>query len=253
MSLIKKYKERKNKKFIKKFKRTMRLNKTTLAEYTLHYKKKYYRIAILLVIAILLNINSVVVAGEYIQDYNHATEKYNQQLASAREKFEPTKKGIVGISGVNKTIVFSNMATNVLSGANKFMFVSYDTDKDIYKLSISCESNSMWPNMDCKDTVLAVGVDDPTELAEGDIVVYRKVPAIEGKSNYIVHRIVDVGFNDDGDIIYRTMGDNNAFADTQYVRFKDIEMKVIEIVYGEERNNGGKWYGNIKAKATSQS
>lgn len=81
-------------------------------------------------------------------------------------------------------------------------------------------SGSMKPNIDIGDIVI---VKEEKNLQIGDVISYRKGQSV------ITHRIVDIT-EDDGEIKYKTKGDNNNTEDSENVLNKNIEGKVIKVI-----------------------
>ena len=81
-------------------------------------------------------------------------------------------------------------------------------------------SGSMMPKLQIGDIVI-VKEADSSNLKQGDIISFR-----EGQ-NIITHRIIEAQ-NDNGQILYKTKGDNNNSEDEQMVSLALIEGKVIK-------------------------
>ena len=83
-------------------------------------------------------------------------------------------------------------------------------------------SGSMEPNINIGDLVVVQKTKG--ELKEGDIISYIKGHSV------ITHRISQRTENEEGEIIYKTKGDNNNTEDSEEIRKEEIEGKVIKII-----------------------
>jgi signal peptidase I len=63
------------------------------------------------------------------------------------------------------------------------------------------------------------------DIVVGDIAVYNDPDGI-----YIVHRIVEMGYDETG-VYYMTKGDNNPNIDPYLIRYNNLEGVVIAIIY----------------------
>lgn len=83
-------------------------------------------------------------------------------------------------------------------------------------------SGSMEPNINIGDIVITK--DKEKDLQIGDIISYRKGHSV------ITHRITQINKNENGDITYKTKGDNNNTEDSEEIANEDIEGKVVKII-----------------------
>lgn len=81
-------------------------------------------------------------------------------------------------------------------------------------------SGSMEPNIEIGDIVVKA----EENLDIGDVISYRKGQSV------ITHRITQINKNENGEIEYRTQGDNNNVEDEESIKPSNIEGKVIKIV-----------------------
>ena len=82
-------------------------------------------------------------------------------------------------------------------------------------------SGSMEPNIEIGDIVVVKAEEN---LDIGDVISYRKGQSV------ITHRITQINKNENGEIEYRTQGDNNNVEDEEPIKPSNIEGKVIKIV-----------------------
>lgn len=82
-------------------------------------------------------------------------------------------------------------------------------------------SGSMEPNIEIGDIVVVKAEEN---LDIGDVISYRKGQSV------ITHRITQINKNENGEIEYRTQGDNNNVEDEESIKPSNIEGKVIKIV-----------------------
>ncbi len=82
-------------------------------------------------------------------------------------------------------------------------------------------SGSMEPNIQIGDIVITK---EENNLQIGDIISYRKGHSV------ITHRISQINKNENGDITYKTKGDNNNTEDSEEIANGDIEGKVVKII-----------------------
>ena len=83
-------------------------------------------------------------------------------------------------------------------------------------------SGSMEPNINIGDIVITK--EKEKDLQIGDIISYRKGHSV------ITHRISQINKNENGDITYKTKGDNNNTEDSEDILSGDIEGKVVKII-----------------------
>ena len=88
------------------------------------------------------------------------------------------------------------------------------------------DTNSMDPILDSEANGLEV-VPREQDLDIGDIVAYRS-NKIDG---LIVHRIVDMGVDENGKTYYTLKGDNNSKPDTEQVYFDQIEYLLVGVLW----------------------
>lgn len=82
-------------------------------------------------------------------------------------------------------------------------------------------SGSMEPNIEIGDIVVVKAEEN---LDIGDVISYRKDQSV------ITHRITQINKNENGEIEYKTQGDNNNVEDEESIKPSNIEGKVIKIV-----------------------
>lgn len=82
-------------------------------------------------------------------------------------------------------------------------------------------SGSMEPNIEIGDIVVGKAEEN---LDIGDVISYRKGQSV------ITHRITQINKNENGEIEYRTQGDNNNVEDEESIKPSNVEGKVIKIV-----------------------
>jgi len=83
----------------------------------------------------------------------------------------------------------------------------------------SIQTESMYPTLLPGDLIFDVGVKDPEELRNGDIITYWTV--INGERVLNTHRIHEI-YDGGGFLIYATKGDNNTVADPLTVHESEI-------------------------------
>ena len=86
------------------------------------------------------------------------------------------------------------------------------------------DTNSMDPFLDDGVNAIEIKPRFPSEIQRGDVVSYS---SNEGS---IIHRVIDTGYDDQG-IYYTLKGDNNPVADSENVRFNQIDGIVVAVVY----------------------
>lgn len=86
------------------------------------------------------------------------------------------------------------------------------------------DSGSMKPTFDDGANGIRVKPSSAEDLSVGDIITFRSGLAL------VVHRIVDVGIDEDG-VYYITKGDNNRLADGGKVGFDDIEYVTVGVLW----------------------
>lgn len=86
--------------------------------------------------------------------------------------------------------------------------------------SLVIGSNSMKDYMEKGDVVLIVQTNDPKQLNKGDILAFHY------DNKVVVHRII-LKLNREGEIYYRTKGDNNEKEDAVYITRSMVKGKVL--------------------------
>lgn len=135
-------------------------------------------------------------------------------LDKDKSKLPVAIKDVV-IIGVGVLVVW--LGIWIAFGANPFYVVS---------------SGSMEPVLDVNDVLIVRNGGSWEELVVGDIIVFNRP---EGGDRVIVHRIVDIDEDADGDITIRTKGDANpsSIPGTDYpITEGDYIGKVISVVPG---------------------
>ena len=115
-----------------------------------------------------------------------------------------------------------------------------------HTLDVGC-TGSMEPTLSCGDKIVVslVGTTSPA-LELGDVIVFPQCP--EDRLRYtrwrgpgsnahaevmVVHRIIEVGTDRNGDLAYRTRGDANTRAEPCWTKHRNVRFVVDEIVNGE--------------------
>ena len=95
------------------------------------------------------------------------------------------------------------------------------------KNTLKILSDSMSPTFKAGNVIRYENIEDPKELAVGDIIVYWSV--IGGERQKVAHRIVNI--YDGGEyLIFETKGDNNAVANPLTIHESEIIGKFVEVV-----------------------
>ena len=114
-------------------------------------------------------------------------------------------------------------------------------------LEVGC-TGSMEPTLSCGDVIVvsSVGTTSPA-LERGDLIVFPRCPEdrlrntrLAGLGSFahldqatVVHRIIEVGTDRNGDLAYRTKGDANTRAEPCWTKHRNVLFVVDEIVNGE--------------------
>ncbi len=86
---------------------------------------------------------------------------------------------------------------------------------------IGVGSESMNPDICKGDAVFLSRVDDASDFKVGDVVAFEKEDFI------VVHRVVAIEEDENGNTVYRTKGDANNAMDVKPIRLKQIKAKVV--------------------------
>ncbi len=103
------------------------------------------------------------------------------------------------------------------------LFVSFVAGLLDYK-PISLMSNSMYPMMKRGYVVIGQKISTPEklkDLAVGDIIQYQL------NNSYIVHRIVEIETDKNGELVFTTKGDNNLANDAKKVKSEQVLSKIV--------------------------
>ena len=91
-------------------------------------------------------------------------------------------------------------------------------------LSRYANTKSMDPLIDVNANGIEIKPRSPQDIHIGDIIAYER------QGNFIVHRVIRTGIDDQGWFCI-AKGDNSALPDETKVRFKDIKYITIMIIY----------------------
>jgi signal peptidase len=103
-------------------------------------------------------------------------------------------------------------------GVQGALFLILRTDSPM----MAVVSNSMKPTFERGDLLMVMGVESPSDIAENDIIVYR----LEGQTNSIVHRVIEV-VNQNDQVLFKTKGDANSSPDPRLVKPHEVRGKVL--------------------------
>ena len=92
-------------------------------------------------------------------------------------------------------------------------------------LPVLC-TGSMYPFMECYDSILVTEYDGTTDLELGTAIAYRQ----EGTEHWILHRIIKVEPLSNGAVRYLAQGDANVGVDSAYVKKDDITHLVAGVL-----------------------
>lgn len=92
-------------------------------------------------------------------------------------------------------------------------------------LSAYADTNSMDPTLDKTANGIEIVPKSPEQIHVGDIVAYSP----EGSNSLIVHRVVEVGKDEQG-FYFIVKGDNNTATDGK-IRFEQIKYVTIGVIY----------------------
>lgn len=110
-----------------------------------------------------------------------------------------------------------------------FVDMAYNLKQGVYKPplfnSYIIVSPSMEPTIKVSDAIV-IKREAARTLKVGDIITFNSSdPRYSGIT--ITHRVVDIEKSQDGDLLFRTKGDNNNSVDMSYTKASDIYGKVI--------------------------
>lgn len=110
-----------------------------------------------------------------------------------------------------------------------FVDMTYNLKQGVYKPplfnSYIIVSPSMEPTINVSDAIV-IKRESAKSLKIGDIITFNSTdPRYSGIT--ITHRIVDIEKSQEGDLLFRTKGDNNNSVDMSYTKASDIYGKVI--------------------------
>ncbi len=87
-------------------------------------------------------------------------------------------------------------------------------------------SPSMTPNINVFDAIINVRVDDPKDIAVGDVITFVSSSLLTPGTT-ITHRVIGITKDDNGDVCYQTKGDFNNVSDQACAKFHNVIGKVI--------------------------
>ena len=90
-------------------------------------------------------------------------------------------------------------------------------------------SGSMIPTIKIGQSVIYTSLIDSQHIKVGDIVIYHN----SSSNKNVIHRVIDVKYdyiNDKLERQYKVQGDNNSYADAEYVTSRNYIGKVIHII-----------------------
>ena len=180
----------------------------------------------------LTNIKALDEKIKYIEARNNCFNNYfNDQITKTRTMINSTAFDIGSQCTFNYTNSF-NLPTEIFENTpetiNKDLII-IENDRVIINenasyLSIFANTSSMIPTINHNTKAIEVMPKNYNELHIGDIIAYRL------DNDIIVHRIIDIGFDEDG-FYAVTKGDNNNVVDPNKIRFQDIIGKVLVLIY----------------------
>ena len=85
-------------------------------------------------------------------------------------------------------------------------------------------TNSMDPFLDEGANSIEIKPESPEDIKVGDVISY------DAGFGLVVHRVIAVEEDEEG-LYYVVKGDNNTFADSQKVRFDDVNGVLIAVIY----------------------
>jgi len=147
------------------------------------------------------------------------------QFEDLNSNFATVQEELVTLSMRWSTVVEIDslpLATNALY---------YDAGSEARVLRVIC-TGSMEPTITCDDTLIAFAP-SVQDLDVGDVIVFRApIPGCLGFSNSatILHRIVEISRSSDGQISFRTKGDNTDTIDACLVPVGQVVFKVLAII-----------------------
>ncbi|MBT3408184.1 signal peptidase I [Candidatus Woesearchaeota archaeon] len=95
-----------------------------------------------------------------------------------------------------------------------------------YIIARFSNTNSMDPFLDENSNAIEIKPENADQINVGDIVSYR----VKGEVNPIIHRIIDIDYDENG-YYYILKGDNNNLPDPYKVRFNQIGYVLVGILY----------------------
>ena len=145
------------------------------------------------------------------------------QQIPAEEEFEVIEEESLGkriLNGVVNTILVIAIALAAVCTYVSFVSSSGNGVPSIFGIRMfSIQTESMYPTLLPGDLIFDVGVKDPGELRNGDIITYWTV--INGERVLNTHRIHQI-YDGGGYLIFSTKGDNNTIADPLTVHESEV-------------------------------
>ena len=162
------------------------------------------------------------------------TEQIQPELQiSAEEEIEVIEEESLSkriLNGVVNTVLVIAIALAAVCTYVSFVSSSGNGVPSIFGIRLfSIQTESMYPTLLPGDLIFDVGVKDPGELRNGDIITYWTV--INGERVLNTHRIHEI-YDGGGYLIFATKGDNNTIADPLTVHESEIVGKYAFRVSG---------------------
>lgn len=98
----------------------------------------------------------------------------------------------------------------------------YEPKYSIYMIA----SGSMTPTIKVYDVIINEKVDNPNEIAVGDVITFISSNVLNSGTT-VTHRVIAITNDEDGNICYKTQGDFNPVADSTCAKFSNVIGKVI--------------------------
>lgn len=177
---------------------------------------------------------------------NPQVSQLEENLANATQKIENLEQDIGKIeksniqSRINLNLKLTEMA-RTLSEREAVWIPKYFEDPPLYYdnsilvlANVQCKGGggSMKPTFDCSDLVFGYEP-ELKDIEIGDIIVFkeRSGPLCETfTGDRIIHRIEEIK-HDSNNVKFKTKGDANNVSDHCLVQERDIELRVVSIIY----------------------
>lgn len=170
-------------------------------------------------------------ASEYAQSLEKQAQALHKEVINQHVRTRELALELSGVTAERNACVLQNVKELVVAPQSRVDISSVVISENAAMINVAnltpgiiAPTGSMYPLLQEDTIVLEQQPASHNDLLPGDIIVF------EYKDTRIIHRIVQVGWDDEG-WYAMTKGDNNPLQDPSKVRFESVKGVVVGIIY----------------------